>query len=158
MLSPEFCDLDVASPIIFPGYILHVMLKHLIVQIVVVIAQVSSIGTHDWHRVVHIPLSMLKDSSTSSTACPPTSHRRNRCSTWLLRKVISRRYNFPSNTPGAAKITRRYGEITTPGTFGNIYHFGITLSWDPSFPYNFPYVLPVPVSTWRVDNRFFLED
>jgi hypothetical protein len=57
---------------------------------------------------------------------PPTSHRRNRCSAWLLRKVISRRYNFPSNTPGAAKITSQYREITTPGTFGNIYNFDNT--------------------------------
>jgi hypothetical protein len=30
MLSPEFCDLDVASPIICPGNILHIMLKRLI--------------------------------------------------------------------------------------------------------------------------------
>ena len=141
MLSPEFCDFDVASPIIFLGYILHIMLKRLVVLIVVVIAQVSKLGTHDWHRVVHIPL-MRKDPSTS-TARSPTSRCRNFGSTWLLRKVISRRYNFPSNTPGAVRITSQYREITTPGTFGNIYHFGITLSWDPSFPYNFPYVVPV---------------
>ena len=95
---------------------------------------------------------MWKDSSTS-IAHPPTSHHHYRCSTWLLRKVISWRYNFPSNTPGAAKMTSHYWEIITPGTFGNICHFGITLSWDPSFPHTFPEVLEGVTglySKWKV--------
>jgi hypothetical protein len=69
-----------------------------------------------------------------------------------IRKVISRRYgyNFPSNPPVAAKITSGYREIATPGTLGNLaYRFGITLSWDPSFPYNFPYVLAVGAQILR---------
>jgi hypothetical protein len=133
------------------------MLKRLVVQIVAVIAQVSKLGSHDWHRVFHIPL-MWKDSSTS-TVRPPTSHCHNFGSTWLLRKVISWRYNFPSDTPGAAKITSQYCEITTPGTFGNIYHFCITLSWDPSFPHNFPYVLDVLYCTsscQKASNKYAL--
>jgi hypothetical protein len=99
---------------------------------------------------------MWKDSSTSTACPPPTSHGRNCCSIWLLRKVtylggIPFQAILPVLPLLLLDIATRL--LHQPGTLGNLYRFGITLSWDPSFRYryNFPYVLPTGNSRQTVD-------
>jgi hypothetical protein len=43
----------------------------------------------------------------------------------------SSKYNFPNSTPGTAIIMAGYREKYTPGTIGNLYLLGITLTRDP---------------------------
>jgi hypothetical protein len=114
----------------FPGSIVHIMLKCLIGQIVVVFAQASKLGTHDWNRVVHISLIVPR-------VLLLTSHRYC-CPTWLLWKVICYILGgiiFQVVLPVLPKLLVHIAR--------SLHRLGVTLSWDPSFPYNFPDVLEV---------------